>query len=332
MKNKIINLLKNKQFMLIIGISIVLVIILLNLILIQKNKFNNITETLSNMEENIIQENLISNEIIADLTEETTEEQDEEILINSDKEISNSFSSPTNYYIKVNNHANVVTIYQKDANGNFNPIKAMICSTGTATPSSGVYSVKTKWVWGKLFGNVYGHYVTKIVGNILFHSVPYTAASPDSLEYWEYDKLGTSASMGCVRLCVRDSKWIFDNMPNGTPVEFYYDSDPGPLGKPGAQQISSNTDCRDWDPTDPDPANPWINYVAPASIQPAPNTNIQPSSNSEINNTNKILDEEKNNTDTFKNEIQNNNNNNNNNNNETIINNTNNNQSAINEI
>ena len=52
-------------------------------------------------------------------------------------------------------------------------------------------------------------------------------------------------------------------MPNncyvGTEVEFYGSSDPGPLGKPESQKISSNYNLRGWDPTDPDPNNPWKN-------------------------------------------------------------------------
>lgn len=79
-------------------------------------------------------------------------------------------------------------------------------------------------------------YSTRIIGGILFHSVPYTSESEDSLEYWEYDKLGTTASLGCVRLSVADTKWIFDNCEVGTQVEFYTSSDPGPLGKPTAQK------------------------------------------------------------------------------------------------
>ena len=93
----------------------------------------------------------------------------------------------------------------------------------------------------------------------MFHSVPYVEESEDTLEYWEYDKLGTTASLGCVRLCVRDCKWIFDNCEVGTPVEFYASSNPGPLGKPTAQKISDNEECRNWDPTDTSPNNPWNN-------------------------------------------------------------------------
>ena len=169
-------------------------------------------------------------------------------------------SIPTGYYIKVNNQANTVTIYKYNAQGELEPVKAMICSTGGSTPKSGSYSLKSRWEWLGLFGNVYGHYVTQITGNILFHSVPYLRkGDSSSLEYWEFDKLGTSASMGCVRLQIKDAKWIYDNCKSGTIVEFYWDSNPGPLGKPTAQKISSNELCRNWDPTDPNSSNPWHN-------------------------------------------------------------------------
>lgn len=164
----------------------------------------------------------------------------------------------TTYYIKVNYQANAVTIYKKDENGYYTiPVKAMICSCGTATPKSGVYKTSKGYEWGTLEGGTYGRYSTRIVGGILFHSVPYIKESEDSLEYWEYDKLGTTASLGCVRLAVEDCKWIFDNVEVGTQVEFYADLNPGPLGKPSAQKISDNEVCRNWDPTDTSPNSPW---------------------------------------------------------------------------
>ena len=163
------------------------------------------------------------------------------------------------YYIKVNLATNTVTIYDKDDDGEYsNPIKAMICSTGKATPKSGKYKISYRYRWLALFGNVYGQYAVRIHGNILFHSVPYLQTYPDTLEYEEFDKLGTSASAGCIRLMVKDCKWIYDNVDTGSIVEFYSDSsNPGPLGKPSAPKISSNTKNRDWDPTDPDERNPW---------------------------------------------------------------------------
>ena len=55
------------------------------------------------------------------------------------------------------------------------------------------------------------------------------------------------------------SKWIYDNCPLGTPVLIYADAEnPGPMGKPGTIYTDpADTEKRGWDPTDPDPANPW---------------------------------------------------------------------------
>ena len=164
------------------------------------------------------------------------------------------------YHIKINIAANTVTIYtqeDEDDEEYSKPIKAMVCSTGKATPTSGTYTISYKYRWLALFGNVYGQYSTRIVGHILFHSVPYYETKPDTLEYEEYDKLGTKASAGCIRLTVADAKWIYDNVASGSTVEFYSDADnPGPLGKPTARKISKYEN-RDWDPTDPNPDNPW---------------------------------------------------------------------------
>lgn len=162
------------------------------------------------------------------------------------------------YYIRINRALNTVTVYMLDADGKYTvPLKAMVCSTGTATPL-GTYHTTVKYRWRALYGGVYGQYATRIVGSILFHSVPYYTQNPGNLEYLEYNKLGTAASMGCIRLCVRDVKWIYDNCPIGTAVEIYDDAqNPGPLGKPVPLTIDTNSKNRGWDPTDPNPDNPW---------------------------------------------------------------------------
>ena len=68
--------------------------------------------------------------------------------------------------------------------------------------------------------------------------------------------------MGCVRLTVKDAKWIYENCPIGTQVEFYSSSNPGPLGKPTTRKISgAPANVRGWDPTDPDSRNPWPKYL-----------------------------------------------------------------------
>lgn len=170
----------------------------------------------------------------------------------------------TKYYIKVNFKSQTVNVYEKDENNKYSkPVKVMLCSTGVETPKTGVYKITSfKQEWLGLQGNVYGQYCTQIVGNILFHSVPYIEKNnPSSLEYWEYDKLGEEASLGCIRLTVESAKWIFDNCETGTQVEFYSSEDPGPLGKPETQKISDySEELKNWDPTDEKQENPWIIY------------------------------------------------------------------------
>ena len=150
------------------------------------------------------------------------------------------------YYIRINRVLNTVTVYTNDGT----PYMAMVCSTGPATPT-GTYYTFNKSRWRSLFGGVYGQYTTDIVGDILFHSVPYLAMDQSTLETWEYNKLGTAASMGCIRLQTVNAKWIYDNCPIGTLVEIYDDYDsPGPLGKPSIDLIDESS--AGWDPTDPD--------------------------------------------------------------------------------
>jgi lipoprotein-anchoring transpeptidase ErfK/SrfK len=175
---------------------------------------------------------------------------------------STPFTTEIPYYIKVNKKQNVVNVYTVDSNGEYSvPYKSILCSTGTHTPKTGSkYKITTyRRLWNKMQGGVYAQYAVQITGNILFHSVPYTKMNNSSLEYWEYDKLGTKASLGCIRMTAEDAKWVYDNIVPGTWVEFYEDDNPGPYGKPETMKISDNTAIRGWDPTDPNENNPWRN-------------------------------------------------------------------------
>lgn len=201
--------------------------------------------------------------------EATKEELQKEKIVQKD--------NTAQYYVIVNYSSNVVTVYGKDANNKYTvPVKAMVCSTGVSTPRSGVYKLTTtRYRWRALFGGVYGQYAVKIVGNILFHSVPYLSTDNGTLEYWEYDKLGTAASAGCVRLTVTDALWIYNNCGSGTQVEFSSNSS-NPLGKPTVRKISNYQDLRGYDPTDPSSNNPWKN----ANIDTKVNQTTQNNSNS----------------------------------------------------
>lgn len=88
--------------------------------------------------------------------------------------------------------------------------------------------------------------------------MPYTEKyDKNSLQWEEYDRLGTVCSHGCIRLQLIDAKWIYDHMREIEEVELYDSDYPGPLGTPTAPKISGDTARRGWDPTDPDPSNPW---------------------------------------------------------------------------
>lgn len=262
------------------SVSIILVLALILGILVYFNCVNKTVETSTqpiNMEEKIgeeadgkyidineLEENNEIEESQENVIDETVENNNNDTKRTQNKTTStNKNTNTAPYYIKVNYGAQVVTIYKKDEKGDYAvPVKAMVCSTGVATPKSGVYSIPARWRWLGLQGGVCGQYCTQIKGNILFHSVPYLRkGDPASLEYWEYDKLGTYASAGCIRLTVSDAMWIYNNCANGTKVEFYSSTNPGPLGKPSAKKISSYPDnLRNWDPTDPDSNNPWKTY------------------------------------------------------------------------
>lgn len=183
------------------------------------------------------------------------------LLASSKQYVSAAEKSP--YLIKVNRACNTITIYEKDKKGTYTvPVKAMVCSVGTGNLTiTGTFQTKAKYRWKLLMGDVYGQYATRIVKGILFHSVYYYENNnPATLATKQYNKLGTAASHGCIRVSVADAKWIYDNCPVGTTVVVYDDKkNPGPLGKPEAIKI---TKANGWDPTDPDPKNPFLS-IAP---------------------------------------------------------------------
>ncbi len=156
------------------------------------------------------------------------------------------------YYLKVNKGTNVVTVYTHDDK----PYTAFVCSAGYATPLGTFYTMN-KYTWWILDGPSYGQYCTRITGSILFHSVWYYEQNKTTQSYVQYNKLGSLASHGCVRITTAAAKWIYDNCPLRTKVIIFNGaSSDDPLGKPASIKVSSSVRMG-WDPTDPDPDNTY---------------------------------------------------------------------------
>ncbi len=154
------------------------------------------------------------------------------------------------YYIVVYTGSQSVAVYGKDPEGYYNRlVKCFTCSTGTEghETRTGLYKIWRKFRWRALVGNVYGQYNSSISKDYLFHSVPYKKKSVKALDNAEYDKLGTPASHGCIRLCVRDAKWIYDNCAIDTQVNITNDS--GPEGQ-GVPLRNPDPKFKGWDPSD----------------------------------------------------------------------------------
>ena len=156
----------------------------------------------------------------------------------------------SSYYITVNRRTCQVMVYAKSETGRYDiPVKTFACSVGLpATPTpTGTYNTLAQYRWHTLMGPSYGQYCTRIVGGVLFHSVAGNSMTVKNLNAANYNMLGQPASHGCVRLCVRDAKWIYDNCAVGTTVTIG-DSLVAPFDKPATIKIPA---WQTWDPTDP---------------------------------------------------------------------------------
>ncbi len=152
------------------------------------------------------------------------------------------------YFIKVYKNSNYLIIFAKDSSGAYNtPVRAMRTSCGYGTPT-GTFYTPDRYRWLQMVGDTWAQWCTQIQGNYLFHSVPNWTQSNMDLEVDEYNHLGETRSLGCIRLNCRDAKWIFDNCALGTKVQITTSEGSGPLKKPAGLQIPS---WHSWDPTDP---------------------------------------------------------------------------------
>ncbi len=159
----------------------------------------------------------------------------------------------SSYRITVNRVKCQVTVYAANETGNYCiPVKTFTCSVGKAgTPThAGTYATLKKQNPVELMGPSWGKYGTQINNyGDWFHSVACSNPDPTyALAAGNYNMLGQPASHGCVRLCVRDAKWIYDNCGLYTRVDIS-DTEYTPFDKAPTIKIPAG---QNWDPTDAD--------------------------------------------------------------------------------
>ncbi len=182
-----------------------------------------------------------------------------------------------NMYLEINRAAGCVTAYAYDSEKKayIIPIKSFTVSVGRDTSSTGTaaslnkessftplgsYSVSSngtsvKYTLKPMYepdgSIVYARWATHIVGNVYFHAIAVGSQSHYALSPSTYNRLGSPASAGCVRMTVADAKWIYDYASTGTKVNIVQGSSskPGPLGKPATITVDYTIN---YDPTDPE--------------------------------------------------------------------------------
>lgn len=152
------------------------------------------------------------------------------------------------YFIKVYKPANYLIIFAKGSDGKYNiPVRSMLVSCGEPTPTGDFYT-PDRYRWLEMVGGSWAQWCTQIMGSYLFHSVPNNLRTNDTMWVNEYNNLGTTRSLGCIRLNCEDAKWIYDNCALGTHVNISPTETSGPLPKPAGLKLPAG---HTWDPTDP---------------------------------------------------------------------------------
>ena len=177
------------------------------------------------------------------------------------QDVESLIGKKSSYQITINRRKCQIMVYAKSETGKYDlPVKTFVCSVGLpATPTPiGTFrtlqkagSIKTQGIV-ELMGPSWGKWGTMFTWtdkcHIWFHSVACGSTDPTySLPAGAYNQLGMPASHGCVRLNVRDAKWIYMNCPLGTEV-MVSDTASTPFDKPASIRIPAG---QNWDPTDP---------------------------------------------------------------------------------
>jgi len=128
----------------------------------------------------------------------------------------------TEYRLNISLEDQRVYVYKLGDDKQYSLVNTFLCSTGLYGPTpAGVFTTTgpaRRWHYFKEF-DIWAQYAYSIEGDYLFHSVLFKkrGGSPTS-SVWA---LGHKASHGCVRLSVKNAKWVYQNCKRGTVVTIY---------------------------------------------------------------------------------------------------------------
>lgn len=101
-------------------------------------------------------------------------------------------------------------------------LKEMVCSggaPGSPTPPGEFTTVeKIEYSWIPRF-EMGAYYWIRFFEDYLIHSVPFDENGEMIVE--EFEKLGSPASHGCIRLGLEEAKWLYETFPLGVKVLIY---------------------------------------------------------------------------------------------------------------
>ena len=170
-------------------------------------------------------------------------------------DLTNRYRGP--YSVQVDRVNGVMTVYADSARTI--PVKTIRVSVGLAgTPTpTGNFTLSRSLRWQPLMGPSWGQYGTHVdgagQGGIFVHSVACGQANSYNLPAVEYNKLGSPASHGCIRTCVADAKWVYENC-NGASISIIdgqYKADDAMKGPLGKKALTPLRGAANFDPTDP---------------------------------------------------------------------------------
>ncbi len=129
------------------------------------------------------------------------------------------------YYITVDVSNQIVTVYDAKSDA---VVRQMLCSTGYNITPTGTFTLprgrkdrdRKPWYYIAMYDR-YVKYATRIMGMILFHSLPYRRQSLQSIDVQAAKELGWPTSHGCIRLRWEDAAFISENCLPGTVVRIF---------------------------------------------------------------------------------------------------------------